>query len=75
MQIETLTKEDLQKLREDIASDLKALLQIREGQKWLRTRDVINLLQCSPTSIQNLRIRGQLPYTKVSGAIYYLAAD
>lgn len=75
MQIEILTKEDLQKLREEIVNDLKTLLQVREQKKWLRTRDVIKILQCSPTSVQNLRIKGQLPYTKVGGAIYYLAAD
>lgn len=75
MQIEILTKEDLQKLREEIINDLKELLQVREQKKWLRTRDVIKILQCSPNSVQNLRIRGQLPYTKVGGVIYYLATD
>ena len=31
----------------------------------------MDLLQVSPGTLQNLRINGTLPYTKVGGIIYY----
>jgi len=31
----------------------------------------MELLQVSPGTLQNLRINGTLPYTKVGGIIYY----
>jgi len=31
----------------------------------------MDLLQISPGTLQNLRINGTLPYTKVGGIIYY----
>ena len=35
----------------------------------------MELLQVSPGTLQNLRINGTLPYTKVGGIIYYDAAE
>lgn len=31
----------------------------------------MDLLQISPGTLQNLRIKGTLPYTKVGGIIFY----
>ena len=35
----------------------------------------MDLLQVSPGTLQNLRINGTLPYTKVGGIIYYDASE
>ena len=35
----------------------------------------MDLLQVSPGTLQNLRIYGTLPYTKVGGIIYYDAEE
>jgi hypothetical protein len=35
----------------------------------------MDLLQVSPGTLQNLRINGTLPYTKVGGIIYYDAEE
>jgi len=70
MQIEIIIKDDVQKLREEIVYDLKVLMQLSGQKKWIRTRDVIEMLQCFPTNVHNLRIRGLLPNTKVGRTIY-----
>jgi hypothetical protein len=35
----------------------------------------MDYLQISPGTLQNLRINGTLPYTKIGGIIYYDAAE
>jgi hypothetical protein len=35
----------------------------------------MKLLNCSPGTLQNLRINGTLPFTKMGGTIYYLYSD
>ncbi len=75
MQIEIITKEDLQKLRQDIVNDIKSMLKPSDTRRWLKSTDVRKMLQCSPGTLQNLRMSGHLPYTKIGGSIYYLASD
>jgi hypothetical protein len=39
--------------------------------KYLKSSDVMAMLKISPGTLQNLRINGTLPYTKVGGIIFY----
>ena len=39
--------------------------------KWLKSTEVRKLLGISPGTLQNLRINGTLPYSKIGGVIYY----
>ena len=39
--------------------------------KWLKSNEVRELLGISPGTLQNLRINGTLPYTKIGGVLYY----
>ncbi|MEX0314041.1 MAG: helix-turn-helix domain-containing protein, partial [Allomuricauda sp.] len=41
------------------------------AKKWLKSPEVRELLGISPGTLQNLRINGTLPYTKVGGVLYY----
>ena len=50
------------------------LLQNQSGhvsKKWLKSPEVKELLGISSGTLQNLRINGTLPYTKVGGVLYY----
>lgn len=38
---------------------------------FLKSNDVMELLKISPGTLQNLRINGTLPYSKVGGVILY----
>ncbi len=69
-----LTIEDLQEFKKELLQELKALFpsnQSGNSKKWLKSTEVRKLLGISPGTLQNLRINGTLPYTKMGGVIYY----
>ena len=69
-----ITTEDLRDFKMELLDDIKQLLNTQSGQitkKWLKSPEVRDLLGISPGTLQNLRINGTLPYTKVGGVLYY----
>ena len=42
---------------------------------WLDTSEVCDMLNLSKRSVQSMRERGELPYTKIEGRIYHRAED
>jgi len=73
-----LTTEDLQEFKIELLQEFKALLKSQSSiqpKKWLRSPEVRELLNISPGTLQNLRINGTLPYSKMGGVIYYEYAD
>ncbi len=69
-----LTTEDLYDFKLELLEEIKQLLQTQNGQpakRWLKSAAVMELLGISPGTLQNLRINGTLPYTKVGGVLYY----
>jgi hypothetical protein len=78
MTVAIVTKEDLQEFKTDLLNDIKKLLQSGEtatNKKWLKSKEVIELLKISPGTLQTLRINGTLTYTKVGGTFYYENTD
>ena len=77
-----LTSEDLHDFKMEFFDELKKLLnqstpkeQKTEEIKWLKSHQVQRMLGISPGTLQNLRINGTLPYTKVGGVIFYSLED
>ena len=69
-----ITSEDLMEFKLELLEDIKQLLQNQSGQpakKWLKSPEVRELLGISPGTLQNLRVNGTLPYTKIGGVLYY----
>ncbi|NDV15777.1 helix-turn-helix domain-containing protein [Muricauda sp. TY007] len=69
-----VTTEDLMEFKLELLDDIKQLLQNHNGhplKKWLKSPEVMKLLGISSGTLQNLRINGTLPYTKVGGTLYY----
>ena len=69
-----ITTEDLYEFKIGLLKDIKKMLESKSGynsKKWLKSQDVREFLGISPGTLQNLRINGTLPYTKVGGVIYY----
>ncbi len=74
MPTEIVTTEDLQKLKIQLLNEFKILLKEHSGQptkKWLKSWEVRKLLGISPGTLQNLRVNGTLPFTKIGGIIFY----
>lgn len=76
MEIELITKADMHSLKNEIVEEIKKLFQSPAEQKeWLKSADVMEMLGCSPGTLQNLRVNGALPFTKMGGTIYYSRRD
>lgn len=78
MQVEMLTREDLQQLKTELLQELREVFSENrqpENRTWLKSAEVRKMLKISPGTLQNLRISGALPYTKVGGSLYYKYED
>ena len=42
---------------------------------WLKSNDVQKLLRVSPGTLQNLRLKGILRFTRIGGSLYYKQED
>lgn len=76
MQLELITKKDFQDLKLELIDELKKFLSpVQEQKEWMKSADVMKMLNCSPGTLQNLRVNGTLPFTKMGGTIYYSRKD
>lgn len=73
MALEVITREDLHDFRLQLLEDFKHLLQPQKTvqKQWLKGTEVRQLLKISPGTLQNLRVNGTLPYTKIGGILFY----
>ncbi len=77
MNIEILTKSDLQNFKQELIAEIQNIVgdtNIKE-QKWLKGIDVRKLLNISPGTLQNLRINGSLKPSKIGGTLFYKRSD
>ncbi len=73
-----ITTDDLREFKMELLEEIKKLLRNQNSgtlKKYLKSSEVMDVLQISPGTLQNLRVNGTLPYTKVGGIIYYDAAE
>ncbi len=69
-----ITSDDLREFKMELLEDIKNLLSKQVNgslKKYLKSSEVMEILQVSPSTLQTLRINGTLPYTKVGGILYY----
>jgi hypothetical protein len=74
MAANVVTTEDLLVFKKDLLEDFKKLLGEKHGhpvRKWLKSHEVRRILTISPGTLQNLRVNGTLPFTKIGGVMYY----
>ncbi|ARV14868.1 helix-turn-helix domain-containing protein [Polaribacter sp. SA4-12] len=69
-----ITTEDLLEFKHELLEGIKEMINNQSSfapKKWLKSSEVRELLSISPGTLQNFRINGTLPYSKVGGVIYY----
>ncbi|MBA6153837.1 helix-turn-helix domain-containing protein [Gelidibacter maritimus] len=74
MPVNIITTDDLREFKMELLDAIKNLLASQSKgtmKRYLKSSEVMDLLQVSPGTLQNLRINGTLPYTKIGGIIYY----
>lgn len=79
MEIEILTKQDLEAFREKLLLDLAELIisgSSKDEREYLRTKEVKELLGgISNGTLQNLRVKGLLNPSKIEGVFYYKLSE
>lgn len=70
-----ITKEDLEQFKTELFAELKDMpssnLDGHLKQPWLKSMDVRKILNISPGTLQNLRVNGIIPFSKVGSILYY----
>ncbi len=78
MAAEVITTDDLREFKLELVEEFKQLLSEQKGvstKKWLKSDEVRKFLGISPGTLQNLRVNGTLPFTKMGGVLYYDSQD
>ena len=75
MKVEFITKEDFEQFKSDITSMLTTFSNKSKPKTWLRSSEVRERLGISPGTLQNLRIHGHIPFTKLGGTLFYDADE
>ena len=73
-----ITTDDLREFKMELLDDIKKILtQQASGilKKYLKSSEVMEMLQISPGTLQNLRVNGTLPFSKMGAIIYYDIED
>ena len=74
MPAEIVTTDDLREFKLELFRELRRMFLEHHGQpakKWLKSGEIRKLLGISPGTLQNLRVNGQLPFTKIGGVLFY----
>jgi len=69
-----ITTEDLMDFKSDLLANIKVIVSTQSGmkiKKWMKSKEVRELLSVSAGTLQTLRINGTLPYSKIGGVVYY----
>jgi hypothetical protein len=77
MSVELITKEDLQQFRNDLLNEIRTLLNLLpdKPKEWMKSAEVKKILKVSSGTLVNLRISGQLKFSKIGGTYYYSYAE
>lgn len=74
MSANIVTQEDLEGFKESLLEDIKELLVKHDRitlDRWVKSNSVMGKLGISPGTLQNFRINGTIPFSKLGGIIYY----
>lgn len=73
-----ITKQDLDEFKNEFFLVITKIIRNTKQENteaWLRTRDVCRMLKISPSTLQNLRNNGKIPFQKLNGVILYKNSD
>ncbi|MBS1915572.1 MAG: helix-turn-helix domain-containing protein [Bacteroidetes bacterium] len=74
MNVDFVTKDDLEKFRMQLLEDLQRLIHFpkaKSSAEWIKSSEVRKLLKISPNTLVSLRATGKLHPVKLGGILYY----
>ena len=79
MNIEILTKQDLQEFKVELLAEITKLLKLKvtnpHNKEWIKSYEVRKLLCISPGKLQTMRVNGTIAFTRIGGLIFYKHDD
>ncbi|UZJ66393.1 helix-turn-helix domain-containing protein [Sphingobacterium sp. KU25419] len=80
MNVDLITRDDLERFKKELLEEIPRYQQYprKQGQEtcvWLKSYKVRKLLNISAGTLQNLRVNGTIPYSKIGGLMYYRYED
>ena len=69
-----VTQEDLERFKESLLEEIQEILLKHDRvtlDRWIKSNRVMGKLGISPGTLQNFRINGTIPFSKLGGIIYY----
>lgn len=73
-----ITPEDLNAFKDEMLSEIETMFNRHRNalsNNWLKSKEVVEQLGISHSTLQKLRVKGTLPYTRIGGVIYYESQD
>jgi len=74
-----ITTEDLMEFKLEILEEIRELFNENRAKvikkEWLKSTQVMDMLNISPGTLQKFRHNGTLSYTKIGGLIFYEAGQ
>tara|TARA_R110002033_G_scaffold136242_2_gene175808 strand:+ start:573 stop:863 length:291 start_codon:yes stop_codon:yes gene_type:complete len=75
MSVNILTTEDLREFKKELLEEIRELLNEEKAQiikkEWLKSSQVMDMLNISSGTLQKFRHNGTLSYTKIGGLVFY----
>lgn len=71
MFLNILTKDDFEEFKMEIQELIKQNFENKSDKKFLRSADVREMLNISATTLQNMRLNGDIPHTKIGTTYFY----
>ncbi|MCK0135890.1 helix-turn-helix domain-containing protein [Arenibacter sp. S6351L] len=79
MPVNILTTEDLKEFKKELLEEIREILNEDKAQvikkEWLKSSQVMDILNISPGTLQRFRQNGTLSFTKIGGLIFYEAGQ
>ncbi|RPD39431.1 helix-turn-helix domain-containing protein [Chitinophaga barathri] len=74
MAAEIITQEDLQLFKEELFSEIRDILSSQQQappKKWIKSYQVMEILGISSGTLQTMRNKGAIAFSKMGGLIFY----
>lgn len=70
---EIVTVSHLEQFKKELIQEIRIIIEQNKPiqKKWLKKKEVLDLLQLSTNTLQTLRNNGKIPFKKLGGIIYY----
>ena len=78
MATQEITLSDLQQFKQELLTEIQHLIKDQQhsaSPRWVKSKEILQILNVSPGTLQRMRANGELPFTKINRCIFYDLAE